>query len=363
MVDLYCLDTSFTEEVSVRGLRRHVLAASIALSAVAVVGASNMELLGAGATFPYPLYSKMFDVYNKQYGVRINYQSIGSGGGIRQLESKTIDFGATDAFMSEEKLSAVEEEIVHVPTCLGAVVVTYNLPGAPELKLDAAVLSDIFLGKIKSWNDPEIAAINEGLKLPKTKIMVVHRSDGSGTTFIFTDYLSKVSSAWKEKVGAGKSVKWPTGLGAKGNEGVSGLVKQMKGAIGYCELAYAVHNNMPQAAIKNKAGNFVDPTISSISAAASVEIPTHTRVSLTNTAAENGYPLSSFTWIILYREQSYKKRSKEKAEELVKLLWWMTHAGQKYAEPLDYAPLSEAAQARAEALIKSITYKEKPVRE
>jgi phosphate transport system substrate-binding protein len=321
----------------------------------------GVELLGAGATFPYPLYSKMFDVYHKQYGVKINYQSIGSGGGIRQLESKTIDFGATDAFMSDEKLASAPASIVHVPTCLGAVVVTYNLPGNPHLKLTADVLADIFMGRITKWNDARIAALNKDVKLPGLRIMVVHRSDGSGTTFIFSDYLSKVSTAWKAEVGKGKSVKWPTGLGAKGNEGVSGLVKQTKGSIGYCELAYALHNNMPQAGIKNRSGNFIKPDIASISAAAEVEIPSHTRTSLTDTEAENGYPLASFTWLIFYKEQQYDKRDQAKARELLTLIWWMIHDGQKYAEPLEYAPLSQEAVSRAEALLKSVTYAGKPV--
>lgn len=329
--------------------------AVLMLAAAALYG-GDTELLGAGATFPYPLYSKMFDVYNKQTGVKVNYQSIGSGGGIRQLESKTVDFGATDAYMSDEKLQEMGADVLHVPMCLGAVVVTYNLPGNPELKLTADVLADIFLGSIKKWNDPRIAKLNESVKLPKTKIMVVHRSDGSGTTFIFTDYLAKVSSSWKDKVGTGKSVKWPTGLGAKGNEGVSGLVKQTRGTIGYCELAYALHNDMPSARIKNSAGNFIDAGIESISQAANVEIPADTRVTLTNTNAEQGYPLSGFTWLILYREQSYNKRKKEKAAAVVELLDWMIHAGQQYAAPLDYAPLPEAAVKRAEEVLESVTY-------
>ncbi|MBD3243643.1 MAG: phosphate ABC transporter substrate-binding protein PstS [Chitinivibrionales bacterium] len=337
------------------------LVVPLVLLAATVCTAGDVELLGAGATFPYPLYSKMFDVYHKQYGAKINYQSIGSGGGIRQLESKTIDFGATDAFMSDEKLASAPAEILHVPTCLGAVVVTYNLPGNPSLKLTADVLADIFLGKITKWNDKRIAALKEGVKLPGLRIVVVHRSDGSGTTFIFTDYLCKVSDVWKEKVGMGKSVKWPTGLGAKGNEGVSGLVKQTKGSIGYCELAYALHNNMPQASIKNKSGKFISPDIASISAAAEVEIPSHTRTSLTNTAAEDGYPLSSFTWLNFYKEQQYDKRDQAKAQELLKLIWWMIHDGQKYAEPLEYAPLSDKAVAKAEAILQSVTYAAKPV--
>lgn len=332
--------------------------AVLMLAAAALYG-GDTELLGAGATFPYPLYSKMFDVYNKQTGVKVNYQSIGSGGGIRQLESKTVDFGATDAYMSDKKLQEMDADVLHVPMCLGAVVVTYNLPGNPELKLSADVLADIFLGSIKKWNDPRIAKLNESVKLPKTKIMVVHRSDGSGTTFIFTDYLSKVSTSWKDKVGKGKSVKWPTGLGAKGNEGVSGLVKQTKGTIGYCELAYALHNDMPSARIKNSSGNFIVPEIESISQAANVEIPADTRVTLTDTDAEQGYPLSSFTWIVLYKEQNYNKRKREKAAAVVELLDWMIHGGQQYAAPLDYAPLPEAAVKRAEDVLQSITYEGK----
>jgi len=323
--------------------------------------ASDSELLGAGASFPYPLYSKMFDVYNKLYQIRINYQSIGSGGGIRQLTNKSIDFGASDAFLDEKKLAKMPAKTLHVPTCLGAVVVTYNIPGSPNLKLTPEVLADIFLGKIKKWNDPRIAEINPEVKLPKNKVMVVHRSDGSGTTFIFTDYLSKISADWKETVGMGKSVKWPTGLGAKGNEGVSGLIKQIKGAIGYCELAYALHNNLPVGLIRNKAGNFIKPEIASISQAANVEIPSHTRVSLTNTDAEQGYPISSFTWILLYAEQNYKNRSKAKAKTMLDLLQWMIHDGQKYCAPLDYAPLPEAAVKAGSDIIKSVTYDGKPV--
>lgn len=318
--------------------------------------AQDIEILGAGATFPYPLYSKMFAAYNQLYGARINYQSIGSGGGIRQLQSKTVDFGATDAFMSDEDLAKIPQEIVHVPTCLGAVVITYNLPGSPALKLSGKVVSGMFMGTITTWNDKAIADLNPGVKLPKMRIVVVHRSDGSGTSSIVTTYLSKVSTGWKEKVGAGKSVKWPTGLGAKGNEGVSGMVKQMKGSIGYCELAYALHNGMPTALLKNSKGNFIKPSIESISAAAESGIPADTRVSLTNPSAENGYPISGFTWLILYREQNYDNRDKAKVEGVAKLLWWMIHDGQKYAAPLDYAPLSAEAVKKAEAILRSVTF-------
>lgn len=321
----------------------------------------NVELLGAGATFPYPFYSKAFDVYFKVYNVKVNYQAIGSGGGIRQLLNRTVDFGATDAFMSDEYLAKVPMEILHIPTCLGAVVITYNLPGNPKLRFTPQVIADIFLGKIKYWNDERIKALNPDVKLPAKKILVIHRSDGSGTTFIFSDYLSKVSREWKEKVGRGKSLKWPVGLGGKGNAGVAGLVKQMPGAIGYVELTYALSNNMPVGMVKNKAGNFILPTVESVSLAGNVDIPKDTRISITNTSAEKGYPISSFTWLILYKEQNYDGRSKEKAKELVNLLWWLIHQGQKYTKELHYGPLPEKAVKRAEDVIRSITYDGKPL--
>lgn len=328
--------------------------ATIALAAMSFAG--DIELLGAGATFPFPLYSKMFSVYNNQYGTKVNYQSIGSGGGVRQITAKTVDFGASDKFLSDEKLAPIDGDLVHIPTCLGAVVVSYNLPGSPQLKLSSEVISDIFMGKIKKWNDPKIQQLNEGVKLPKKNIIVVRRSDGSGTTAIFTDYLSKVSSEWKEKVGAGKSVKWPTGIGAKGNEGVAGNIKNMPGAIGYCELAYSIRNNMPAALIKNKAGNYIKPNLETISAAAAGEIPDDTRITLTNSDAENGYPISGFTWLLLYVEQNYANRDLAKSEELVKMVKWMLTDGQKYAEPLDYAPLSEGAQAKALKQLEKVVF-------
>ncbi len=322
----------------------------------------DIELLGAGATFPYVLYSKMFDVYHKQTGVKVNYQSIGSGGGIRQLKEKTVDFGASDAFLSDDQLKEYDSPVLHMPTCLGAVVITYNLPGNPELKLTPDVIVDIFLGKIKKWNDPRIVALNPNVKLPNMNITVVHRSDGSGTTFIFVDYLSKVGKEWETRVGRGTSVAWPIGLGAKGNEGVTGLVKQIPGSIGYVELTYAKQNKLPTALVKNKKGNFVKPTLPSITAAAGkIKIPDDTRVSITDTDADDGYPISSFTWILVYKEQKYKNRSLERAKQLVKLLWWIIHDGQNYTEPLDYAKLSTEAVKKAEAIIKSITYDGKPI--
>ncbi len=338
-----------------------VLALVAVVGSMGLVKAQNTELMGAGATFPYPLYSKMFDIYKKEFGVKINYQPIGSGGGIKQLESRTVDFGATDAFMSDDELKESSSEIVHIPMCLGSVAVTYNIPGNPKLKLTPSILADIFLLKIKKWNDNSIMAANPDIKLPNMNIVVVHRADGSGTTSIFTDYLSKVSPEWKQNVGAGKSVKWPGGVGGKGNEGVSGYVKQIKGSIGYAELAYTIQNNMPQAYLQNPAGNFVKPTLESTSIAADVNIPSDTRTSLTNSVSEGSYPISGFTWIIIYKEQKYDNRTLEKSQALIKLLSWMITDGQKYATPLDYSPLPKIAAERATAILKSITFDGKAI--
>ncbi len=324
---------------------------------------AQVELLGAGATFPYPLYSQMFDAYHKTYGIKVNYQSIGSGGGVRQIREKTVDFGASDAFLSDEELEKFPAPLLHIPMTAGAVVIAYNLTGNPELKLTPEIITDIFLGKIKKWNDKRIKEINPDVNLPDMNITVVHRSDGSGTTFIFTDYLSKISGEWKQKVGRGKSVEWPTGLGGKGNEGVTGLVKQTPGAIGYIELAYAIENKIPYAALKNKSGNFIKPSIESVSLAAETDLPEDMRVMLTDTEAEYGYPISGFTWIMVYKDLSENINSYEKAKELVKLLWWMTQEGQKHCKPLHYAPLSEKAKTKAERIIKSITYKGKKLLE
>ncbi len=316
----------------------------------------NTELLGAGATFPFPLYSKTFDVYYNETGVKVNYQAIGSGGGIKQLIGKTVDFGGTDAFMSDEDLKDLDSPILHVPTCLGAVAVTYNLPGDLVLNITPDVLADVFLGKITKWNDGRLGALNPGVTLPNMAIVVVHRSDGSGTTFIFSDFLAKVSEEWKKSVGAGKSLNWPAGLGAKGNPGVAGLVRQLPGAIGYVELIYAIQNDMAVGLVRNASGKFIRPALESVSLAAQTDLPEDTRVSITNTDADGGYPISGFTWLILYQEQNYDGRSRQKAEELVKLMWWMVHEGQEFAEPLHYAPLPDEAVRKAEAILNSVTY-------
>ncbi|HGJ67011.1 TPA: phosphate ABC transporter substrate-binding protein PstS [bacterium] len=315
----------------------------------------NMEILGAGATFPLPLYTKMFDTYNKNTGVKVNYQGVGSGAGITQLINKTVDFGASDAFMDETEMKKAGADILHIPVALGAVVLTYNLPGNPKLKFSPDTIADIFLGKITQWNDPKIAADNAGISLPDMLITPVKRSDGSGTTYIFSDYLNKISNDWKKEVGVGKSLNL-SAVGGKGNAGVAGYVKQLPGAIGYVELIYALQNKMPVASIKNKSGVFVDPTIKSTSLAANIALPADTRASITDTPAKEGYPIAGFTWIIIYKEQNYGNKPKAKAEAVLKMLWWMIHEGQDIAEPLQYAPLPKDAVTKAEALLKSATY-------
>jgi phosphate transport system substrate-binding protein len=316
---------------------------------------------GAGATFPYPIYSKWFDEYAKvDPEVRFNYQSIGSGGGIKQITSRTVDFGATDGPMTDEQLKQAPGELLHVPTVLGAVVATYNLPGNPKLKFAPDVLADIFLGKITKWNDPRIASANGGVQLPDQPILVVHRSDGSGTTYIWVDYLSKVSPDWQQKVGKGTSVNWPVGLGGKGNEGVAGQVKNTPGALGYVELAYAVKNKMPVASVKNAAGKFIEPTIASTTAAAAgaaKNMPSDFRVSLTNPPGDDAYPIASFTWLLVYKDQ----QNELKGRAVAKFLWWMSHEGQKYADELLYAPLPQSVVKQVEAKIKEITYQGKPL--
>jgi phosphate transport system substrate-binding protein len=322
----------------------------------------NNTILGAGSTFIYPFFSKVFSVYNQQTGIKVNYQSIGSGGGILQLTNKTVDFGDSDAPLNEEQDSKIGVPVLHIPMCSGAVAISYNLPGLNDtLHLTPAVLANIFLGKITKWNDAAIVSINKDVKLPNTPIVIAHRSDGSGTTNIFTTYLSKVSDEWNTKVGKGSAIKWPIGLGGKGNEGVAGLIKQTPGAVGYVELAYALQNKMAFAKLQNKAGNFITPNIASTSAAGNIQLPADSKVSLTNTDAADGYPISGFTWALIYKEQNYNKRSQDRAEKLVKLLWWNIHEGQQYCEPLHYAPLSPAAVTVAENILKSATYDGKPL--
>jgi len=302
----------------------------------------SVDLTGAGATFPYPIYSKWFSDYATATGVKINYQSIGSGGGIRQLSEETVDFGASDSPMSDDEMSKAKGgAILHIPTVLGADVITYNLPGVTAaLKLTPAVIADIFMGRVKKWNDSRIASLNAGVTLPNQDILVVHRSDGSGTTYIFTDYLSTAVPAWKTSVGKGKEVKWPVGLGAKGNEGVAGQVKQTPGSIGYVELAYATQNQLPIAAIRNKSGQFVAasvPAVTAAAAGAAKALPANTdyRISIVDAPGADSYPISSFTWILVYQHQT----DAVKGKKLVDFLNWALTEGEKSAVTLDYAPL------------------------
>ncbi len=331
--------------------------------------AAPVSLTGAGATFPYPLYAKYFSVYHKLTGVKVNYQSIGSGGGVRQLFAQTVHFGASDAPLSDAKIAEFKEkfqtDVIHVPTALGAVAVVYNLPGVEKpLRFSGKVLGRIFLGAIQRWDDPQIAAENPGVKLPPLPITVVHRSDGSGTTYIFTEFLSKVCPSWKSRVGFGKSVGWPTGLGGKGNEGVAGLVRQTPGAIGYVELIYALQNKIPYGAVQNRAGHFILPSLESVQSAAKLEdFPQDTRVSLTDTSAPDGYPISSFTWILVYRDMAKDRafKNRAQAEALAKLLWWIVHDGQEYNEPLHYARLPQVAVRITEENLKRLSYKGEPL--
>jgi len=319
-------------------------------------------ITGAGSSFDNPLFSKMFAAYYDLTKAQINYQSVGSGAGISQLTNKTIDFGASDAPMNGKQDSAAGATVLHIPVTAGAVVISYNLPEVTEvLKFTPAVIANIFLGKITKWNDPAIAAVNPNVKLPATAIVVARRSDGSGTTAIFTSYLSKISPEWQSKIGAGTAVNWAVGLGGKGNEGVAGLVKQTPGGIGYIELAYAIQNKMPYATIQNKAGKFIVPSSESVTAAANIEIPADGKVLLTDTDAPDGYPISGFSWVLLYKEQGYSNRTQAQAIQLVQLLNWMIHDGQKYGADLYYAPLSAAAVTVGENLLKSATYNGQPV--
>ncbi len=319
-------------------------------------GSGSVILQGAGATFPAPLYQKWLSEYgNLHPNLKMDYQSIGSGGGIKQIKEQTVDFGASDAPMSDADLKSAPGEIVHIPTVLGAVVITYNLEGMKQpLRFSPEVIADIFLGKIKKWNDPKIAADNAGVTLPANDITVVHRSDGSGTSAVFTDYLSKVSAEWKEKVGAGVSPSWPTGIGGKGNEGVTGQVKNTPNTIGYVELAYAAKNKLPVAHIKNAAGSFIEPSIDAVTSAAAASVanmPDDLRISITNAAGAQAYPISSYTYILVYKNQ--KDAAKGKA--IVDFLWWGIHDGERFAKELLYAPLPPDVVKKAETKINSVT--------
>jgi len=332
--------------------------AAFALSAGAVTGAAaDLAINGAGATFPYPLYSKWFYEYsNANPGVKFNYQSIGSGGGIRQITAGTVDFGATDAPMNEEELGKLPGPILHLPTAIGAVAVVYNIPGTGSgLRLTQDVLAEIFLGKITRWNDPKIFELNKGLTLPTLDIIVAHRSDGSGTTDIFTNYLTTIHAEWRAKVGRGKSVKWPVGLGGKGNEGVAGVVQQTPGAIGYVELAYAKQNRMSVATLRNREGRFIAPTLGATSAAAAgaaKTMPADFRVSIVDAPGKESYPIAGLTWILVYRDQKDEARGRA----LVQFLKWAIRDGQKMQAALDYATLPKPVVDMVDKALRQIRH-------
>jgi phosphate transport system substrate-binding protein len=321
---------------------------------MAVPAVSQTTLNGAGATFPYPMYSKWFSEYHKAHSdVEINYQSIGSGGGIRQVQAGTVDFGASDGPMSDEQLAQAKVKILHIPTVLGAVVPAYNIPGVTgEVKFTPEALAGIFLGKITSWNDKAITGANPGMNFPSQPIIVIHRSDGSGTSYIFTDYLSKVSNDWKSGPGKGTSVKWPVGLGGKGNEGVAGMVRQMEGALGYVELIYAVQNKIPYGSVKNSAGDFVKASLESVTqAAASVKsMPADFRVSITNPPGKDAYPISSFTWLLI----PLQSKDANKSRILVDMVNWCETEGQGMTKELSYAPLPANVVAKVKEAIKQV---------
>ena len=333
-------------------MKRTALLLTAVLALAAIVWAENPLLInGAGATFPYPIYSKWFDVYHQKNGnIQFNYQSVGSGAGIKQVTEGTVDFGATDGPMNDDQLKAFQDKrgsaILHFPTVLGAVVPTYNVPGVTgALNFTPEALAGVFLGKITKWNDPAIAGVNKGVNLPAEDIVVVHRSDGSGTTYVWTDYLSKVSEEWNSKVKKSTSVNWPVGLGGKGNEGVTGLIKQTPGSIGYVELIYAVQNSVPYGSVKNSSGNFIKADLASVSAAAAgtaKDMPDDFRVSITNASGKTAYPISSFTWLLI----PTKFQDAGKRDAIKGFLKWMLTDGQGYAEPLTYAKLPKEVVER-----------------
>jgi phosphate transport system substrate-binding protein len=334
---------------------KKLLAVAAMWVAAAAAQAQDIQMDGAGATFPYPIYSKWFSEYNKLHpNVQINYQSIGSGGGIKQLTSQTVFFGASDGPMTDEQLKAAPDAVLHLPTVLGGVVPVYNIPGVTsDLKFSGEILAEIFLGKITKWNDPALAKVNPGVKLPPADIMVAHRADGSGTTYIFVDFLSKVSPERKQRVGVGTSVQWPVGVGGKGNEGVAGLVKQTPGAIGYVELIYALQNKIPYGSVRNQAGEYVSASLASVTAAAagaSHAMPADFRVSITNAPGKGVYPIASFTWLLVYEHPKDKTR----AGTLVDFVKWALTDGQRYCAELGYAPLPESVVKLEEAALRKI---------
>jgi len=334
-----------------------IIAVVLLLSSCSSGSSENVSLTAAGATFPLPFYNLAIKNYSKSAGTLLTYGGVGSGGGIRSLRDQVVDFGATDAYLNAKQEADMPAGIVHIPTCIGAVVIAYSLTGIEELKLSNENLTDIFMGRITRWNDSRIKESNPGVTLPDLAVTVVHRSDGSGTTYIFSDFMSKISVDWEKEVGKGKSLKWPVGLGAKGNPGVAGTIKQTNGAIGYIGSEFAFAQKIPVAQVENSAGKYVTPSLASISAAAKGEIPADTKVMLTCSSDPDAYPISGFTWLILYKEQAYNKRTKVQAEETVKFLSWIIEKdAQALAQQVNYAPLPEKTVAQARALLGTVVF-------
>jgi phosphate transport system substrate-binding protein len=321
----------------------------------------DIFLTGVGATFPQPLYELWIERYQSINKVKISYLGVGSGQGIKELFNQTVDFGATDAFLTDEELSQAPGEILHLPTCIGAVAIIYNLPGYYALKLSQESLSRVFSGKTTRWTDELITDQNSGASIPNLGITLVHRSDSSGTTYILTEYLSKVDPAWKDSIGQGKQVRWPAGIGVEKNQGVAETVAKIPGSIGYVELTYAKNHALPMALIRNKSGNYIMPSIESASKAAKIEISPDTRIMITDTDEPEGYPISAFTWLIFYQNQEYGQRSLERVRALSEFFWWIIHEGQAFNASIHYSPLPDTVVLHAEKIIQRIAYQQKPV--
>ncbi len=322
----------------------------------------DVSLTAAGATFPLPYYNMVIKDYNAKTGIQVTYGGIGSGGGIKSLKDKVVDFGATDAYLTDTQMTEMPAEIVHIPTCLGAVVIGYNLPDVANLKLTEDLLEGIFMGSITKWNDTRLMANNPDVNLPDQDIVFVHRSDGSGTTYIFSDYMCKISAEWADQVGRGKSLKWPVGMGAKGNPGVAGTIQSTIGSIGYIGSEFAFAQKIQVALLKNRAGNYIEPSLESISAAAQGELPPDTRTMLTHSLDANAYPICGFTWLILYKEQAYSGRTQERATATLQFLdWLISSEAQSAAIKVHYAPLPPKAVAQAHAILKTVTYNGTPI--
>ena len=339
-----------------------LIAIALMTASCAGKGGQVTELDAAGATFPLPYYTEAFKAYEEQSGIHINYGAVGSGGGIRSLKDEVVHFAATDAFLSDEEMAEMPRPVVHIPTCMGAVVIAYNCPEISQLNLTGEIIANIYLGKITRWNDPAIAAINPDQKLPDKEISPVYRSDGSGTTNVFSDYLTKVSTDWATQVGKGKSLKWPTGMAAKGNPGVAGVIAQTDGALGYVGSEYSFSLDIPTAMVQNQAGNFVLPSLESISAAAAGEVAPDTRQMITNSSHPDAYPISCLTWLIAYQEMQYDNHSEAEAVETARLLNWMlSDEAQAITSQIHFAPLSAEMIAAAKAQLAKLTYGGKPI--